>query len=273
MLLAATWAFFRFGKGHVGGRAAGFALALASALKAVPGLFFAIPLAWRRARTAFIGAVAALILCIVGASGVAGTSECERALQHWGTTIESQTPWSLVASNRSLRYNNQGLGVSLVRTLGDTGPLRSTGRVQLATLPLELVWGLYYALLILAIGLWLDLLRFERKSLDPSSWLRGLAATALLILLISPIVWTHYFLWWLPAGFALLRHPKRLWILGFLSLVAIAFTSLRSLGFHTACTFTLLSWVWLEGRAHRALSANETNSLEAGKSASAIRCC
>jgi hypothetical protein len=71
------------------------------------------------------------------------------------------------------------------------------------------------------------------------------AAGCLLMLILSPIVWTHYFIWWLPALLCFREAKKFLVGLAVLSTVALAFPSARGLGIHLVLTLVLyILTVW-----------------------------
>jgi hypothetical protein len=223
----------------------GAALTLAGLLKVFPGALMAVPLALGRARGALAGAAlagGAVVVWTVAALGVGPTVE---DTLRWVTEVRlEQRPAALIESVRSLRYNNQGLAITIVRSLTTdfswNPPLAAEGSVQVASLPLPVAWGLYYAIVAALVATWCAVAwRLRRGRPGPREFV-GLQALAIPVLLsISPIVWTHYFVWWLPALMLLSRHRAALVALGVVSLAGIFSESARALGLHMAITLGL----------------------------------
>jgi alpha-1,2-mannosyltransferase len=240
LIFASAWSIERLRRSAAGSALAGFVLVLLGALKVLPLAFLGLPTLLRRIRLTWIGVALGLLACGGLLVLAVGKEEARASCQRWLEDVETQSPWNLVKSERSLRYANQGLGVTLARTFGEFESQRVRGRVELLHLPLPVVWSAYFALLALTGLLTLKIVLRARRDGDMEAWLRGYAAIALAMLIVSPIVWTHYFLWWLPAGLALRRHDRALMILAACSLLATTLPATRALGFHIFTTLGLL---------------------------------
>jgi len=224
-----------------GGRAApgGAAIAAAGLLKVFPMGFLAVLVAGRRAGGAAAGAAAAIALVALWAVLAVGPRVAVDDLARWWTEVRTeQTPQNMIEVVRGLRYNNQGLAITIVRSLTTDfswAPQRAAkGSVQVLSLPLWLAWGLYGSIVAAlaatsAAAAW----RVWRLGGAGGRHLLGLYAMAAPALLaVSPIVWTHYFLWLLPAGIYRLDRPRLVTALGVASLLAVFSVPARALGFH-----------------------------------------
>jgi hypothetical protein len=223
----------------------GAALTLAGLLKVFPGALMAVPLALGRARGALAGAVLAGGVVALWTVSVLGLGPTVEDTLRWLAEVRlEQRPDALIESVRSLRYNNQGLAITLVRSLTTdfswNPALAAEGSVQVASLPLPVAWGIYYAIVAALVATWCAVAwRLRRGETGPREFV-GLQALAIPVLLsVSPIVWTHYFLWWLPALMLLSRHRAALVALGLVSLAGIFSESARALGLHMAITLGL----------------------------------
>lgn len=226
----------------------GAALALAAAVKLLPAAFLVLPVVLRRGARGLLGAAVALALLLAVAAWLPGWQPSVDATRDWAARSHAeQTPWALTAVGRSVRYNNQGLGVVLARTFGEMGPPRklAKGAVQLAAFPMPVVWTLYGLLMLLAALAVLASLAAARRAPPDTAWGGLLAVGCCALLLVSPIVWTHYFLWLAPVFVVLHRHrllarvaPAVMW----LGLIPEA----RGLGVHMFATLALLLLVTLE---------------------------
>jgi hypothetical protein len=244
--------------------AGGFALAWAGLLKVFPGALVAVPVVLGRARGALLGALLALAVAGLWVSAAIGPRAGLDDSARWlGEVRNEQTPRQLFELGRSLRYNNQGLAVTLVRSLSvDWNPrpqMAAKGSVQVLALPGPVVWGLYYAIVAaLAAALAACALRARRGPTRRAYLgLQALAVPAMLAL--SPIVWTHYFLWWLPAAIYLADRTRLLAALGTVSLLGIFSVPARALGLHMAITLALFALV-----AHRLWRETEEGKAPSG---------
>ena len=244
------------------GAAAGALFGLALMLKPVVLPLLAAPLllGWRgpggvaRQAALGLGLAGALAAGVLAMLLWAGAAESEAATRDWWTRVRAgHTPRALVEQGRSLRHNNQALGIVLARDFSSEPMPRARGRVQLVGLPPETVWAAYHLLLsvlaVAGLAAALRLARGERRRDErglrhpvprhPDAWLRVTALAALGLLFVSPIVWTHYFAWMLPA-LACLGHRRRGLLLGGIGFaLALASEPLRALGVH------MLAAVWL----------------------------
>lgn len=245
----------------------GALLAVAALAKLLPALFLALP--WWLARSppaddatraddtvapspssrgprAALGALFALALIFGASLAVTSTDSWRSALDNWWTiSRETQTPWAFAATGASSRYNNQGLGIVLARTLGDMGPpaVLADGAVNIAHWPWTLIWSIYGALcaLVAAVVLRAALAARRLASARPDlAWGGAFGIGACTILLASPLVWTHYYLWALPALCALSHRRRLVGTLAVLSTLGLADKHLRGLGAHTWIVFALL---------------------------------
>jgi hypothetical protein len=231
--------------------AGGFALAWAGLLKVFPGALVAVPFVLGRARDTLLGVLLALGVAALWVSLAigprAGLDDCRRWV---GEIRHEQGPHQLLEAGRSLRYNNQGLAITIVRSLSvDWNPrpeLAARGSRQVLALPGPAAWGVYYATVAaLAAALVACGLRARHRR-GPRTFL-GLQALAVpAMLALSPIVWTHYFLWWLPAGVYLADRKRLLAALGTVSLLGLFSVPARALGLHMAISLLLFALV-----AHR----------------------
>lgn len=211
----------------------GALLGLAATLKVLPAILLALPVVLGRGRRALAGAGLALLavagLCLL-ALGPAGSAA---GLADWSAEVQDQTPERLVALDRSLRHGNQSLWISLWRTLGDTSAVRSRDWPKAAHLPSIVVWTLAAAVLAGLAALGLRAAAAARR-LGDDAWERLCALVCLALLFVSPLVWTHYFLWMLPAVLALRNRPAVVRWGGLCFVLALASPDLRSLGVHQA---------------------------------------
>jgi alpha-1,2-mannosyltransferase len=229
----------------VSGRAAvgGGLVAVAAALKVLPALLLAVPLmvAGRRRALAAVGGFAGALL-LVAALGLAvvGVEELQAGHQRWTHEISFHTPERMVELDRSLRHNNQSLWIAAFRTLGDTSSVRHRDWPRLASLPTQQVWALVGAVLVglAALAGWAAL-RARRQGAPAAEPLFGLACLGMLFL--SPLVWTHYYLWVLPAVLAARRRPRLVAWGGAAFALGLASESLRSLGWHALGALALFA--------------------------------
>jgi alpha-1,2-mannosyltransferase len=218
------------GRAHLGGGL----VAVAAALKVLPAGLLVVPLlvvGRRRALAAVGGFLGALML--VGVLGLAavGAEELQAGLQRWTHEVTFHSPERMVELDRSLRHNNQSLWIAAFRTFGDTSSVRARDWPRLASLPTQQVWSLVGAGLVAlaALGGWAAL-RVRRQGAPAAEPLFGLACLGMLFL--SPLVWTHYYLWVLPAVLAARRRPRLVAWGGAAFALGLASESLRSLGWH-----------------------------------------
>jgi hypothetical protein len=228
---------------------AGAALAVAGLLKVLPTALLVVPLGLGRARRTLAGAAAAGALVAVAMAVAIGPGAAWHDSLRWLTEVRSeQTPQRLIEVVRSLRYNNQGLAITLARTFGDFSFLpqkAAPGSTQLLSLPLAWIWAFYSAVIVALGGVFLAVLWRvrSRRPAPPRAFLGILALAVAPMLAASPIVWTHYFLWLLPGFVYLARHRAMLYAIAPVSLAAIYSTAARGLGVHMALALAQFAWI------------------------------
>ncbi|KUL37188.1 transferase [Streptomyces sp. NRRL F-4489] len=180
-----------------GARLKGFATGLAAGVKLTPAIFAVYLLITGRVRAA-AGALAGFAVSVlVGALVLPGAS-----VEFWTRRMfETQRVGKVwIVDNQSV----QGLVARLLHT---TEPG---------------VWWLAAALLTGAGGLWTARRLYVRRGLD--HW--GVLATAVTALLVSPISWSHHWVWCVPLLAALAAHARRdRWRWALVAAVAVAFTA------------------------------------------------
>jgi len=245
-------------------RTGGALLGLAGLLKVFPAALLAVPAGLGRTRRPLVGAaLAGLVVAAWVAVALGPGPAIDDGLRWLHEVSSKQTPQRLVRTVRSLRYNNQGLAITLARSFGDfsRGPAEAApGSVQLLTLPMPWIWGLYYGLLAGLAGCFAAILRrLHPRRASPRVQLGALALAVPVMLAASPIVWTHYFLWLLPGFVYLADRPRRLVAIGCLSLAAIFWVPARGLGFHMALALAQFAWIgrdlWRRGAVSPAARA------------------
>lgn len=224
---------------------AGALLGLCAGLKVLPALLLAVPLLLGRWRRTLLGlglfALAGLALSVA----VLGLDAVGEGLAGWGEeNTTRQTPWALVQWGRSMRYNNQALATVLARSLGEIGTREARGAVHLLRLDLSVIWWLYGGLVLFIAARGLAAAAAARRLLrhaatrddaDPRTaedlaWGGLYALSALTLLLAAPLVWTHYFLWTLPAFVVTPLRPRTRALVGAAFALGLAAVPLRALG-------------------------------------------
>ncbi|MET8246062.1 glycosyltransferase 87 family protein [Streptomyces sp. NPDC005202] len=171
-----------------GARAKGAALGVAAGIKLTPGLFVAyLLLRGRRAEAATATAAFAATVAVGGL--VLPAASVDFWTRRLFETGRVGRPW--IIDNQSL----QGL---VARALRDPGP--------------GLAWVLP-SVAVAAVGLWL-----ARRAPD-EQW--GILLTAVTALLVSPISWSHHWVWCVPLIAVLLAEGRRRWA----ALTAALFTA------------------------------------------------
>jgi hypothetical protein len=255
-----TWGVARAREG--GALAGGLAIGAAALFKVIPVATLGVLVILRRARGAVAGFALAVAVGFAATAAWVGPRETADATRRWADEIRAeQSAWGLVETGRSLRYNNQGLGVTLARTLGPIDESRARGAVRLASLPWAWVWALYGIAVAALVAVGVRAALAARWRDDARAWLELYALSALGMLLAAPIVWTHYFLWMLPALLVLRAKPRVLLWGGIAFNAALALPPLRALGFHLACAIALYVWIARElWRARHAPVAASTSA-------------
>jgi alpha-1,2-mannosyltransferase len=161
------------------GRPAGIGIGLAAAIKLVPGIFIILLVLTRRSRDAITAAVTFACCALIGFAVDPAASRL-----YW-------THLFFDTGRVSAAYiSNQSPYAALVRILGGVGHVGS--------------W--YDAIPCLLGALGLALATTLARSAD---WLGATAVTGITGLLVSPISWTHHWVWVLPTLVVLVRYGAR----------------------------------------------------------------
>jgi alpha-1,2-mannosyltransferase len=231
LLWICTWAVasIRDGRAVRGGAA----IAAATLVKVLPVAVLVVPFVLGRSRAALLGVACAVVLGASVMVAAVGVDQSRSSSIDWAERNSAeQSPWALVEAGRSLRYNNQGLGVVLARTWGELGASeeRARGAVRFAVLPLGIVWTAYGLILAMVAVVGAGAFRAACKLNDDRSLMSFFALTYLFMLFVSPVVWTHYFVQTIPAWIAI-SHRKELVRWGCaLFVLGLLVTPLRALG-------------------------------------------
>src|SRR4029453_10114654 len=103
--------------------------------------------------------------------------------------------WGVIATQNSLRENNEALAVVLARTLGDLDPELTRNAVSLARLPLGAVWAIWLAVLAALSAVWIPCAWRARRAAPERAWLGMFGLTAPLMLAATHPASPHYLLW------------------------------------------------------------------------------
>ncbi|WP_018540327.1 glycosyltransferase 87 family protein [Streptomyces sp. MspMP-M5] len=180
-----------------GARLKGFATGLAAGIKLTPAIFAVYLLITGRVKAALTALAGFAVSVLLGALVLP-----EATVDFWTRRMfETQRVGKVwIVDNQSL----QGL---LARLLHTTDPG---------------LWWLAAAAVTGAAGLWIARRVFVRRGLD----LWGVLATAVTALLVSPISWSHHWVWCIPLLAALIAHARRAaWRWALVAAVTVAFTA------------------------------------------------
>ena len=183
-------------------------IGLAGMIKVLPVVFWGVLIARGRLVAAAAGAgltmAAGVALLVIAAGWEPGL----HSIGEWLAVLrEGEGPWGLIATQNSLRENNEALAVVLARTLGDLDPELTRNAVSLARLPLGVVWAIWLAVLAAMGAVWIACAWRARRAAPERAWLGMFGLTAPLMLAATHIAWPHYFLWLLPTALFLARTP------------------------------------------------------------------
>ncbi len=160
------------------GRTAGLGVGLATAIKLTPGIFVLLFLLTRRWKDALVSAIT-FVVC-----GVIGYLVDPAASRLYWTKLFYDT------KRVSVPYiSNQSVYAAVVRILGGIGHVG--------------LWPDLVSIVLGAAGLALAVTLARRQD-----WLGATAVTGVTGLLVSPVSWTHHWVWVLPALVVLLRGGK-----------------------------------------------------------------
>ncbi len=199
-LVVATW--FLAERGHEW--EAGLALGLATVIKLLPGVlivFFLLKRRWR------LAAAAAAVTLVLGLGLPLATLGWRRTLaEHEGfyrRAVEQHSAYQTITSDKPIKanYGNNALPIVLRRLLS---PVNAGGEsqppllVNVTDLPGPTIFGIYAALVVVLVGLSVVCtFRVRRRWLDATPGEMDLlraqfSVWCCLMLLASPLVWTHY---------------------------------------------------------------------------------
>ena len=257
LLWAGLFAINRVREGA--GACGGAVLALVTLFKAPMAALVAAPLLLGRPVRVLAGLVATLAVCSALLVAVVGPADAWESTARWWELIRTkQSPEGMVRFDQSLRFNNQSLPITLVRNFGELPRgLHIRGATRIAAVSRPVIWTgvqLVVACLV-AVGL-ACAARARRRGRDRESWLVVTSLSALGLLFVSPLVWTHYFIWTLPALVAL-RASRRAYVVWFVVAVAgLASPYARGLGAHLWMALVLylaLAWRFLRAPSPESL--------------------
>lgn len=161
------------------GRPAGIGIGLAAAIKLIPGIFILLLVLTRRTRDAVTASVTFACCALIGFGVDPGASQ-----RYW-------THLFFDTSRVSATYiSNQSAYAALVRSLGGVSHVGS--------------W--YYAVPCVLGALGLALAATLARRAD---WLGAVTVTGMTGLLVSPVSWTHHWVWVMPALVMLVRDGAR----------------------------------------------------------------
>jgi hypothetical protein len=219
-------------------------IGLAGMIKVLPVVFWGVLAARGRLAAVALGAG----LTVAASAGLlvvaAGWGPGLHSIAEWIAVLrEGEGPWGLVATQNSLRENNEALPVVLARTFGDLDPEATRNAVSLARLPLWIVWAVWLAMLAAMGAVWLLSARRARLLPRERAWLGMFGLTSPLMLAATHIAWPHYYMWLLPTALALRARPRLLVAVAVLGQLGMMIPVLRGLGCHTAIALVLFALV------------------------------
>lgn len=233
----------------------GAILGVAICFKALPVVFLAVPAYLGRSWRAVVAAGLAVVLLVATTMLWYGPREAGADFAEWAVDLRTEhTPYEMLEDGQSLHLDNQGVVITLVRTLtvlpadiAPTGP-------RLENWPRPVVYLLAALVTGAALLVWLSITLRLRGDPRPLAWLGLYAATGLGMLAVMPLVWTHYFIWIAPALLLLHRRPGLVGAFGLVSIAALAWNDARFVGVHMWMSLALLPLIWhqLFGRESRA---------------------
>jgi alpha-1,2-mannosyltransferase len=143
----------------------------------------------------------------------------------------------------SLRENNEALPVVLARTFADLDQTLTRNAVSVAHLPLRVIWGTWMSILAVMMLTWVGCALGAWRASPSRAWLGMFALTAVMMLMASPIVWPHYFMWLLPATLFLTHRPRLLVVVAVLGQLGMMIPVFRGVGIHTLIALCLFAMV------------------------------
>ena len=227
----------------------GVLVGVAALVKVFPVLVLAVGAIFRRFWRPVLGAVAAALVVAAGLVILVGAKHLPNDCARWISYVhERQSPalWTQPEGAPPLRYNNQGLPVVLVRTLCRIRLRPRDRAVHLADWPVGVGLALYAVIAAATAVTWCAAAwRCSRRRAD-EAWLGMLALTVLAVLVLSPLVRTHYFIWWVPGVVFLADRRRFLAGLMAVSIVGLMIIPARALGLHTWLSLLIFFLVFRE---------------------------
>lgn len=220
----------------------GTLLAVAAFLKAIPAVFLLIPAALGRLKGTALGVAISAVLAAAALAAAFGVRKSADWTGDWIHAVgRNHSDAGMLDRKRALRYNNQSLIAVLARTFGDIPLEKARGSTRLANLPPWVIAAANGAVQFVLLAAAVAAAVHARRVAADEAWAATYALAALLVLLLSPLVWTHYFIWWLPALVYLLKQRQRhlLVAVGLLAGAALSSVTLRGLGAHLLLTLVL----------------------------------
>lgn len=223
----------------------GAILGLAMCIKVIPAVFFVVP--WTRRKilgTIGGGLLAVALATLIGGILVGFGVLWPNTVEWWRYGTKGHTLEVMFGSPELLKYNNQSLASILARTFGDiTAPAKHGVRLASFSLDTIRLWVRLLTAPALLAGL--AVVWKIRRSQKPMDWLGLYALIAVGMLLVSPIVWTHYFLWLAPALIFFADRSRILIASLALCWGGLALPPARALGVHMVWAlglFGLIAW-------------------------------
>lgn len=225
----------------------GAVLAAAALFKVLPGALGLIPAALGRRKGTLLGAAAAGASAAAVLVGVFGLEASTAWVGRWVCEVaQRESGRGMLENMHAMRYNNQSLLATLGRTFADISPAEAGGSTRIASLSLSAIAAINAAAVLVVLSSAVVACVRARRLPSHRAWAGLFALTALLLLLVSPLVWTHYFLWWLPALTYLRRRRFLLVAVGIVSAAALCSVTARGLGAHLLITLVLYCTVVAE---------------------------
>lgn len=201
-LVVTTW--FLVERGHEW--TAGAALGLATLIKLLPAVlivFFLLKRRWRVAGTAMVVFIVLGFGLTLAGIGFKETIAQHRAFEKRAIREHAARTTILAEKPRKAKYSNNALPIVLRRLLSPVNgdPSDDASRklyVNFANLPLDAIWWIYVALMMVFVGVSVGVSLRGAKPWPPADETAGFALRAqfgvwcCLMLIASPLLWTHY---------------------------------------------------------------------------------
>jgi alpha-1,2-mannosyltransferase len=219
-------------------------IGLAGMIKVLPVTFWGVLVVRGRLAAAAAGALMTLSASVALLTLFAGWGPGLSSIGEWLTVLrEQEGPWGLVATQNSLRENNEALPIVLTRTFGDLDPSLARNALSVAHLPLPVIWKIWLTIVVVMVTTWAVCAWRARWAPPARGWLGMFALTSVVMLAASHIVWPHYFVWLLPATLFLSRRPRVLIAVAVFGQLGMMIPMLRGLGCHMVIALALFATV------------------------------